>query len=143
MIEALVITREVEDIARIHIERERTQTPHAIGHILQRISARAAHDKVGTITARDPVITIPAVNIIMAVTAIDDIVAIAGTLPRYDDVCGMMTSMGAPTDVFSLGHTAEQTRAAFTMTKDIRDKYIASRLLWDLGELDEAAASLI
>ena len=27
-------------------------------------------------------------------------------------------------------------------TKDIRDKYILSRLLWDLGVLDEVAAEL-
>ena len=35
--------------------------------------------------------------------------------------------------------TAKET---FVSTKDIRDKYIGSRLLWDLGILDEFAEKL-
>ena len=36
----------------------------------------------------------------------------------------------------------ELVRRCFPMTKDIRDKYVVSRLLWDLGELDEVADRL-
>ena len=53
-----------------------------------------------------------------------------------------MEALGAPTDVHYLGYTDQQVAEAFRMTKDIRDKYIASRLLWDLGLLDEAAQIL-
>ena len=44
-----------------------------------------------------------------------------------------MEQIGAPTSAADFGVTPEQVRTTFTMTKDIRDKYIASRLLWDLG----------
>jgi len=40
------------------------------------------------------------------------------------------------------GRTPEEVRTAFYMTKDIRDKYIGSRLLWDLGLLEEAGNRL-
>lgn len=65
----------------------------------------------------------------------DDIMAIVNTLPSYEEVYQMMCAIGAPTDPGYLGYDEKSLYTTFTMTKDIRDKYIASRLLWDLGEL--------
>lgn len=72
----------------------------------------------------------------------DEIQAIVSGLPGYESVFQLMTSLGAPTDIYYLGYTDEQLKKTFTMTKDIRDKYVASRLLWDLGLLEEAADTL-
>jgi glycerol-1-phosphate dehydrogenase [NAD(P)+] len=47
-----------------------------------------------------------------------------------------MTSLGMPTTVDEVGLEAALLPLAIKCTKDIRDKYMASRLLWDLGELD-------
>lgn len=67
------------------------------------------------------------------------IMEIINTLPSYDQVCSIMKAIDAPLSAEEFGYTTGQIRTTFTMTKDIRDKYIASRLLWDLGLLDEAA----
>jgi glycerol-1-phosphate dehydrogenase [NAD(P)+] len=72
----------------------------------------------------------------------DELLAIVNTLPGYGQVLEQMTVLGAPTDAAYLGYTKGQIAETFRMTKDIRDKYIASRLLWDLGLLDEAAEQL-
>lgn len=69
----------------------------------------------------------------------DEVQEIIAALPSYEQVRTQMEALGAPTDVHYLGYTDQQVAETFRMTKDIRDKYIASRLLWDLGLLDEAA----
>lgn len=70
----------------------------------------------------------------------DNIVAIIDSLPKYDDVYTLLKQIGAPVDVDYLGYSNEQKKMVFTMTKDMRDKYVGTRLLWDLGLLDEASA---
>jgi len=72
----------------------------------------------------------------------DEIMEIVNCLPRYDEVLALMNLIGAPISAESFDVTPEQVRKTFTMTKDIRDKYIASRLLWDLGLLEDAAQLL-
>lgn len=72
----------------------------------------------------------------------DTVRQIIEQMPRYEALYQTMTELGAPTDAHELGYTDEMLRTTFTMTKDIRDKYIGSRLLWDLGLLDEAAEKL-
>ena len=72
----------------------------------------------------------------------DGILNIVSELPSYDSLRSLMERLGAPTDASSFGYTPEQVSVTFTMTKDIRDKYIGSRLLWDLGELETAAETL-
>lgn len=67
-----------------------------------------------------------------------DIVAVINLLPEYDTVFNLLSDMGAPTDICYLGYSNEEARTIYTMTKDMRDKYVGSRLLWDLGELDSA-----
>lgn len=63
-------------------------------------------------------------------------------LPSYASVQALLESLGAPTEPGQIGLTSEEVRKTFPMTKDIRDKYVVSRLLWDLGELDEVADRL-
>ena len=49
--------------------------------------------------------------------------------------------LGREIDVVEIpeGYNDEQVKTTFTMTKDIRDKYVGTRLFWDLGILDEIA----
>ncbi len=70
------------------------------------------------------------------------ILTIVNAMPRYADLSAFMQNAGIPVSASEFGVTGEDVRTSFTMTKDIRDKYIGSRLLWDLGLLDEAAALL-
>lgn len=69
----------------------------------------------------------------------DELLAIINTLPSSDAMEALLKAAGAPTTVEEIGVSRTDERNAFLMTKDIRDKYIGSRLLWDLGELDEVA----
>ena len=50
-----------------------------------------------------------------------------------------MESIGFPTSAAVIGYDDEQVKTTFTMTKDIRDKYVGTRLFWDLGILQEIA----
>ena len=59
-------------------------------------------------------------------------------LPDFEQVEQFMRKHGMPVTPAELGHSAIEVRNTFCTTKDIRDKYIGSRLLWDLGLLDEA-----
>lgn len=57
-------------------------------------------------------------------------------LPSYETVEKALKTVGAPTTPAEIGFDSETVNTAFRMTKDIRDKYIGCRLLWDLGEID-------
>ncbi len=72
----------------------------------------------------------------------DEILEEIKKLPAYEQLYSFLAKIGAPTAADSFGVTAQQVRETFKMTKDIRDKYVASRLLWDLGELENAAKVL-
>lgn len=69
----------------------------------------------------------------------DEIVAVIKTLPSSAEIRKLMESIGAPTSASCIGYTDEQVKTTFTMTKDIRDKYVGTRLFWDLGILEEIA----
>ncbi len=60
-----------------------------------------------------------------------------GELPSSDELEEFMKSIGHPTSYAEIGVSVADERAAFVMAKDIRDKYVLGRLLWDLGELNE------
>lgn len=72
----------------------------------------------------------------------DEILAVIDTLPSSESVETMLKDIGAPTTVEEIDVTREAEHYAFLITKDIRDKYIGSRLLWDLGLIDEFADEL-
>ena len=49
----------------------------------------------------------------------------------------VMDTLGAPKTASEIGIDEAIVPLTFRMTKDIRDKYVLSRLCWDLGVLDE------
>ncbi len=63
-------------------------------------------------------------------------------LPERTYVEKVLQTVGAPLTPEAIGLSHCEVVTAFEMTKDIRDKYIGSRLLWDLGALEDAAALL-
>ena len=58
-------------------------------------------------------------------------------LPTSHDLERMMRAVGLPTSCAELGVDRACAQMTFRATKDIRDKYVLSRLAWDLGILDE------
>ena len=58
-------------------------------------------------------------------------------LPTASQVEQLLQKIGAPTTLPQIGVDAGLVSMIFRATKDIRDKYVLSRLLWDLGILDE------
>lgn len=67
---------------------------------------------------------------------------IAQELPTVDVLRGYLETIGAPVSPREIGLDYRQARRAFLVSKDIRNKYNASMLLWDLGLLDEVVKSL-
>ncbi len=57
-------------------------------------------------------------------------------LPTQEEYRNLMEEIGLTETHEDLGHSVSETRLTFYATKDIRDKYIGSRLLWDLGMLE-------
>jgi ATP-dependent helicase/nuclease subunit B len=49
----------------------------------------------------------------------------------------LLKAIGAPCSVEEIGLSADILRPTFEATKDIRDKYVLSRLCWDLGILED------
>ena len=69
----------------------------------------------------------------------DEIKDVIKTFPSSEEIRTLMKSIDFPTSADVIGYDNKGVRTTFTMTKDIRDKYICTRLLWDLGILDEVA----
>ncbi len=67
---------------------------------------------------------------------------ISEELPDYEDICALLRKVGAPCSPDEIGIPLDETALTFKMTRDIRDKYILSSLMWDLGIIDEAAESV-
>ncbi|MBR5869657.1 MAG: iron-containing alcohol dehydrogenase [Clostridia bacterium] len=72
----------------------------------------------------------------------DDILALAAELPSSDMLEAFYAEIGHPLSCTEYGLTAEEIRFAFTAAKDIRDKYVLGRLLWDLGLPDACAEQI-
>ena len=53
-----------------------------------------------------------------------------------------MDGVGISRDLTAIGVDADAARMTFRASKDIRDKYVLSRLAWDLGILDELCEAL-
>lgn len=62
--------------------------------------------------------------------------------PSYAQIIDVLKSIGAPINASELGKDNEEIAKTLTFSKDIRDKYVASRLLWDLGITNEAIRDL-
>lgn len=67
----------------------------------------------------------------------DEIKKISETLPSSKSIAGFLESIGHPVSGLEIGLSRDDMREAFLMAKDIRDKYVIGRLLWDLGLLEE------
>ena len=63
-------------------------------------------------------------------------------LPSAESLARIMDTIGISRDLKTIGVDGECARTTFKATKDIRDKYVLSRLAWDLGILDELCALL-
>ena len=58
-------------------------------------------------------------------------------LPPAEEVEKLLNLIGAPKRLEDIGVDGTILPMAFRVTKDIRDKYVLSRLMWDWGVLDE------
>ena len=63
-------------------------------------------------------------------------------LPTAEELCKLMDAVGINRDLGTIGVSREDAKITFRATKDIRDKYVLSRLAWDLGLLDELCEML-
>ena len=60
-------------------------------------------------------------------------------LPARKEIIALMRRCGMPVTPKDLGLTRQDTVDALKGSREIRDKYLTSSLLWDLGMLEEAA----
>ena len=60
---------------------------------------------------------------------------IAEELPETETIAAMMENLGMPMTPADIGISREDTENAFIGSRDIRDKYLSSSMLWDLGLL--------
>ena len=58
-------------------------------------------------------------------------------LPGTEELCKLMDQVGISRDLLTIGVDKNCAKMTFRATKDIRDKYVLSRLAWDLGILEE------
>lgn len=63
-------------------------------------------------------------------------------LPSVGELSKIMDTIGISRDLRAIGVGPECAKLTFKATKDIRDKYVLSRLAWDLGILEELADKL-
>lgn len=63
-------------------------------------------------------------------------------LPPYDELLRLMDTIGISPELERLGVDRACARQTFRATKDIRDKYVLSRLAWDLGIQEELCGIL-
>jgi glycerol-1-phosphate dehydrogenase [NAD(P)+] len=63
-------------------------------------------------------------------------------LPAAEEIGKLLDTIGISRSPEYLGVDADTLRTTFKATKDIRDKYVLSRLAWDLGILDELCQAL-
>lgn len=58
-------------------------------------------------------------------------------LPSYERIGQILDRVGISRDLTTIGVDSKIAKMTFKSTKDIRDKYVLSRLAWDLGVLEE------
>ncbi len=63
-------------------------------------------------------------------------------LPSVETLRNVMETIGIPCDLAAIGVDGDCAKLTFKATKDIRDKYVLSRLAWDLGILDDLCKRL-
>ncbi len=63
-------------------------------------------------------------------------------LPERTELKRLLAEIGAPTTPRDIGLTADDVVDAFVCSRDTRDKYLLSSLMWDVGCMDELAERL-
>ena len=58
-------------------------------------------------------------------------------LPSAQDIEKLLDLIGAPKTMAEIGIDEKLLPMTFKSSKDIRDKYVLSRLAWDLGIIEE------
>ena len=66
----------------------------------------------------------------------NELLAIMNTLPSEDKIVSILDCLGAPKTLEEIGLSEDILPLTFEATKDIRDKYVLSRLYWDIGLFD-------
>ena len=72
----------------------------------------------------------------------DDILEVINTIPTEKELTSLLRGIGSPTNVSELGIPTDNIGEVFEATRDIRDKYVLSRLIFDLGLTNEAKSLL-
>ena len=63
-------------------------------------------------------------------------------IPSAAEIEKILVTIGIEPTISQLDLTSEDAKLTFQATKDIRDKYVLSRLAWDLGVMDELCSLL-
>ncbi len=63
-------------------------------------------------------------------------------IPKPEKILDILNRLGCPNSAEQIGISSDILPMTFKATKDIRDKYVLSRLAWDLGMLDELAKNI-
>lgn len=58
-------------------------------------------------------------------------------LPSYEALSAIMETVGIPLEMHCIDVDNDTAKMTFRATKDVRDKYVLSRLAWDLGILED------
>ena len=70
----------------------------------------------------------------------DSIVSIINDeLHAYSNIEKLMLELGMPTKPEDIGLTNRDAIDAFVCSRDVRDKYLISSLIWDIGEMEDMA----
>ena len=64
----------------------------------------------------------------------EEILSVIAALPAAEDLAQFYRAIGFPDSPATIGMDRDEVHAALRFAGDIRDKYVLSRLLWDLGE---------
>ena len=67
----------------------------------------------------------------------DEIVSAMDALHSCDEMRAIMLQVGMPTTPQEIGYSVDDVVDAFVCSRDVRDKYLTSSLIWDLGYMDE------
>ncbi|MBO7149551.1 MAG: sn-glycerol-1-phosphate dehydrogenase [Clostridia bacterium] len=67
----------------------------------------------------------------------DKILEIINEMPSSNEIESLLDTINAPKSAKEMGIDDSNLKSVFLATKDIRDKYVLSRLCWDLGIIDQ------
>ena len=139
-ISALTVIRAYEVLARITPDREKAlrhaaefDTEAWYAHLRERLG-RAA-DALIELDGKERKYDVGkhAARLERIIENWDGVRKIIASLPDSLGLEEFMTGIGHPTEPGEIGISPEDWREAFTMAKDIRDKYGLGMLLWDIG----------